>query len=121
VPYLGDIPVVGKLFRSKRQTAGSANEKVETLFFITVSLVDTVESVSGRKIKLKKAADQCAAKNLPLRPKKKLRRQMRMERQKLEDSASAGSVPEVKPAAAEAAANRQKKAPVQEQKQQAAA
>ncbi len=41
VPYLGDVPIVGKLFRSKRQTAGSGNEKVETLFFVTVTMIDT--------------------------------------------------------------------------------
>lgn len=41
VPVLGDIPVVGKLFRSKRETAGSSNEKVETLFFVTITVVDT--------------------------------------------------------------------------------
>ncbi len=41
VPFFGDLPVVGKLFRSKRETAGSSNEKVETLFFVTISIVDT--------------------------------------------------------------------------------
>ncbi|MFA6599399.1 MAG: secretin N-terminal domain-containing protein [Candidatus Omnitrophota bacterium] len=41
VPYLGDLPVVGKLFRSKTQGADSSNKKVETLFFITVTTVDT--------------------------------------------------------------------------------
>ena len=41
VPYLGDIPLVGKLFRSKRQTAGTGNEKNETLFFVTVTTVDS--------------------------------------------------------------------------------
>lgn len=40
VPYLGDIPLVGKLFRSKRQTAAE-NSKVETLFFVTVTTVDS--------------------------------------------------------------------------------
>jgi len=40
VPYLGDIPLVGKLFRSKRQTAAE-NDKVETLFFVTVTTVDS--------------------------------------------------------------------------------
>lgn len=54
VPYLGDLPVVGKLFRSKRQTAGSSNAKVETLFFVTVSIVDsegqpTVENPGAQK------------------------------------------------------------------------
>ena len=41
VPVLGDIPLVGKLFRSKRSTQGTANQKEETLFFITVTIVDT--------------------------------------------------------------------------------
>ncbi len=49
VPYLGDAPVIGKLFRSKRQTAGSGNEKVETLFFITVTMVDTEGQRVGKK------------------------------------------------------------------------
>ncbi len=42
VPYLGDIPLVGKLlFKSKRQTVGSGNDKKETLFFVTVTSVDS--------------------------------------------------------------------------------
>ncbi len=42
VPYLGDIPVLGKLlFKSKRQNVGDSNEKAETLFFVTVTSVDT--------------------------------------------------------------------------------
>lgn len=41
VPYLGAMPVIGKLFRSKRQTEGSSNRKVETLFFVTVTVIDT--------------------------------------------------------------------------------
>lgn len=41
VPVLGDIPFVGKIFRSKRREAGTANEKAETLFFVTVTVVDT--------------------------------------------------------------------------------
>ena len=41
IPFLGDIPGIGKLFRSKRQTAGSGNNKIETLFFVTVSIVDS--------------------------------------------------------------------------------
>jgi len=39
VPYLGDIPFVGKIFRSKRQDP-VANTKVETLFFVTVTTVN---------------------------------------------------------------------------------
>lgn len=41
VPYLSDVPLLGKAFRSKRQTAGDSNKKVETLFFVTVTMVDT--------------------------------------------------------------------------------
>jgi len=41
VPFLGDIPGFGKIFRSKRRTQGDNNSKVETLFFITVTIVDT--------------------------------------------------------------------------------
>lgn len=40
VPYLSSMPILGKLFRSKRQAEGSSNRKVETLFFVTVSLID---------------------------------------------------------------------------------
>ncbi|HOG23887.1 MAG TPA: hypothetical protein PK590_04480, partial [Candidatus Omnitrophota bacterium] len=40
VPYLGDIPFFGKIFRSKRQTPTS-NAQVETLFFVTVTMVDS--------------------------------------------------------------------------------
>src|SRR3989338_6257780 len=41
VPVFGDIPLVGKIFRSKRQAQCSTNEKAETLFFITVTVVDS--------------------------------------------------------------------------------
>ena len=41
VPYLGSIPAIGKIFRSKRQTEGSGNRNVETIFFVTVTLIDT--------------------------------------------------------------------------------
>ncbi len=41
VPILGDIPLVGKIFRSKREAQGESNEKVETIFFVTVTVVDT--------------------------------------------------------------------------------
>jgi type IV pilus assembly protein PilQ len=41
IPFFGDIPGIGKLFRSKRQQAGSGNRKIETLFFVTVSVVDS--------------------------------------------------------------------------------
>lgn len=59
VPYLGDIPLVGKLFRSKRQTSGSGNEKVETLFFVTVTMVDT----EGQRIERDKAPRNAAPQN----------------------------------------------------------
>lgn len=41
VPILGDIPLMGKIFRAKRRTQDTSNEKVETLFFVTVTIVDT--------------------------------------------------------------------------------
>jgi type IV pilus assembly protein PilQ len=49
VPYLGDIPLVGKLFRSKRQAPGE-NSKVETLFFVTVTTVDSQGQPAGAKV-----------------------------------------------------------------------
>lgn len=76
VPFFGDIPVVGKIFRSKRQDS-NANNKAETLFFVTVSMVDTEGQpiVSERKRKngagsanaaLKQSLDQ---KNVETAPK----------------------------------------------------
>ena len=53
VPYLGDIPLVGKLFRSKRQQAAD-NSKVETLFFVTVTMVDSQGQPAGAKVDGKK-------------------------------------------------------------------
>lgn len=41
IPFFSDIPIVGKIFRSKRQTDGTGNEMIETLFFITIRIVDT--------------------------------------------------------------------------------
>lgn len=52
VPVLGDIPGVGKLFRSKTQTAGESNERAETLFFVTVSVVDT----SGEPVRIQQGS-----------------------------------------------------------------
>lgn len=49
VPYLSSIPGLGKLFRSKRQTEGSSNRNVETLFFVTVTLIDTEGQPAGRR------------------------------------------------------------------------
>lgn len=57
VPYLGDIPLVGNLFRSKRQTAAT-NSKVETLFFVTVTTVDTQGQPVGAKVDGKNAQSQ---------------------------------------------------------------
>ena len=57
IPYLGDIPVLGKLFRSKRQTEGSSNRNVETLFFVTVTLIDTEgQPVAGKRDRAKTPA-----------------------------------------------------------------
>lgn len=56
VPYLADIPLVGKLFRAKRQgtadstAPGSDNKKIETLFFVTVTTVDTQGQPVGDKV-----------------------------------------------------------------------
>ena len=61
VPYLGDIPLVGKIFRSKRQTGGAGNQKVETLFFVTVTTVDTQgQPVVGKTDGSKKSQDDQA-------------------------------------------------------------
>ena len=49
VPFFSEVPVIGKLFRSKRQTAGAGNSKIETLFFVTVTLVDSSGQPTGRK------------------------------------------------------------------------
>ncbi len=53
VPYLADVPIVGKIFRSKRQGSssdpGADNKKVETLFFVTVTTVDTQGQPTGKK------------------------------------------------------------------------
>ncbi|MDD5226184.1 MAG: secretin and TonB N-terminal domain-containing protein [Candidatus Omnitrophica bacterium] len=50
VPYLADVPLVGKLFRSKRQDPGSSNSKIETLFFVTVTTVDSQGQPVGAKV-----------------------------------------------------------------------
>ena len=57
VPYLGDLPIVGKLFRSKRQTADQ-NSKTETLFFVTVTTVDSQGQPAGAKVDGKKNQSQ---------------------------------------------------------------
>lgn len=61
IPYLADIPILGKLFRSKRQDAGSTNTKTETLFFVTVSMVDTEGQPTGEQVRKKSERH----KNLP--------------------------------------------------------
>ena len=53
VPYLANLPLVGKIFRSKRQTEGSSNRNVETLFFVTVTVVDTEGQPTGGAKKAK--------------------------------------------------------------------
>jgi type IV pilus assembly protein PilQ len=54
VPYLGDIPLIGKLFRAKTTTtvAGTnpSTQKVETLFFVTVTTVDSQGQPAGAKV-----------------------------------------------------------------------
>ncbi len=54
VPYVSSIPIIGKVFRSKRQTEGSSNRNTETLFFITVTLIDTEGQPTGGKSGKKK-------------------------------------------------------------------
>jgi type II secretory pathway component GspD/PulD (secretin) len=63
IPYLSDIPFVGKLFRSKRQDSDESNEKVETLFFITVTMVDTEGQPTGRLADGRTIHNPRAAKN----------------------------------------------------------
>ncbi|MBI4971419.1 MAG: secretin and TonB N-terminal domain-containing protein [Candidatus Omnitrophica bacterium] len=41
VPFFGDLPWVGNVFRAKRETADATNRKAETLFFVTVGIIDT--------------------------------------------------------------------------------
>ncbi|MBI3317157.1 MAG: secretin and TonB N-terminal domain-containing protein [Candidatus Omnitrophica bacterium] len=60
VPYFGDIPIIGKIFRAKRQEEGSANAKVETLFFITVTMVDTEGQPTGERADKKDEAKRPA-------------------------------------------------------------
>lgn len=52
VPYLGDIPLVGKLFRSKNPSSSTSpsTQKVETLFFVTVTTVDSQGQPAGAKV-----------------------------------------------------------------------
>jgi len=52
VPYLGDLPLVGKLFRSKNPSSATvpSTEKIETLFFVTVTTVDTQGQPVGSKV-----------------------------------------------------------------------
>ncbi|MFH1208756.1 MAG: secretin N-terminal domain-containing protein [Candidatus Omnitrophota bacterium] len=56
VPFLGDIPLVGKLFRSKNPSndANPSTQKVETLFFVTVTTVDSQGQPAGAKVDGKK-------------------------------------------------------------------
>lgn len=57
LPYLSAIPVIGKIFRSKRQTEGSSNRKVETIFFVTVTLVDTEgQPTAGKRLEKRSPA-----------------------------------------------------------------
>lgn len=51
VPLLGDVPWVGKLFRSKNpsSTTNPSTQKVETLFFVTVTTVDSQGQTVAKK------------------------------------------------------------------------
>ena len=53
VPYLGYIPLVGKLFGSKNPsttTTDPSAQKVKTLFFVTVTTVDSQGQPAGAKV-----------------------------------------------------------------------
>lgn len=65
VPYLSDIPLIGKLFRSKRQSAGDSNTKSETLFFVTVTVVDTEGQPTGRAVEEKTKSHQMTSSPTP--------------------------------------------------------
>ncbi len=41
IPGLSKIPLIGRIFRSHTMESGSPNQRKETLFFITVTIVDT--------------------------------------------------------------------------------
>jgi len=62
VPYLADVPILGKLFRAKRQgtdgAIGPENKKIETLFFVTVTTVDTQGQPVRSKVDGKKNQSQ---------------------------------------------------------------
>ncbi len=51
VPFFGDIPMVGKLFRSKNPSSATnpSTQKVETLFFVTVTTVDSQGQPAAKK------------------------------------------------------------------------
>ena len=69
VPFLGEIPIIGKLFRNKRQTEGSGNSKIETLFFITVTMVDTEGQPVGHRLEERKQRKQGGHVNHAQEPK----------------------------------------------------
>jgi len=57
VPYISSLPLIGKLFRSKRQTEGSSNRNVETIFFVTVTLIDVEgQPWGGKEVKKRQEA-----------------------------------------------------------------
>ena len=60
VPFFGDVPIVGKLFRSKttNTAASPSTQKVETLFFVTVTTVDSQGQPAGAKVDGKKNKSQ---------------------------------------------------------------
>lgn len=66
VPYLANLPFIGKAFRSKRQTEGSANRNVETIFFVTVTVIDT----EGQPMEKTKAGKARSNVKVPLSTKK---------------------------------------------------
>ena len=71
IPGLGDMPLIGKVFRSKRQDA-SKNSKVETLFFVTVTMVDTEGQPAGERATARRNKNKPAAQGAASGPDKKV-------------------------------------------------
>jgi len=53
VPFLGDIPILGNLFKYKSDT----DSRDETIVFITPHVLNTPEEIQGETVRIKKAAD----------------------------------------------------------------
>lgn len=94
VPYLGDLPFVGKMFRSKRQEEGSANAKVETLFFVTVTMVDTEGQPTGERAEARNKARKTAqAKKAAVQPPRKIEPSRPQKKQQITDAQTLPEAP----------------------------